>query len=350
MITGLCAPDGVLRWAQANQVSRIRNVPTDVPFHKLMNMLVCIILNDDGVMRHTDFDLNLLTVLNVLFEERSVTRTGQRLGRTQSAISNSLRKLRDTLGDPLLVRGAEGMVLTPKATALQVQVRELADMAEACLAGDGPFDPALADGDFRIGAPDRLSLPVMLPLLQTLRHRAPGVDIDLITTDRDQALALLDDDQIHLAVGWFERAPERFAAELMFEERLTVLCRQDHPILSVDNVDLETVLSFEHLVVSSSGDRKAGFDDLLARRGKRRDVAVSVSNFSVVTDLLNGDDLIGIFTRRVADVLAQRFGLATLDTPSEIPALDHYMVWHNRFDTDRRHEWLRARVTEACAG
>jgi len=167
---------------------------------------------------------------------------------------------------------------------------------------------------------------------------------------RDQALALLDDDQIHLAVGWFERAPERFAAELMFEERLTVLCRQDHPILSVDNVDLETVLSFEHLVVSSSGDRKAGFDDLLARRGKRRDVAVSVSNFSVVTDLLNGDDLIGIFTRRVADVLAQRFGLATLDTPSEIPALDHYMVWHNRFDTDRRHEWLRARVTEACAG
>jgi len=300
-------------------------------------------------MKSRTFDMNLLKVLNVLFEERSVTRTGDRLGRTQSAVSNSLKNLRDAMNDPLLVRGPEGLVLTPRAQVLEAQVREIIRMTESCLADSAEFDPSTASGRFRIGAPDRLSLPVMLPLFATLRARAPDIAVDLITTDREQALALLDRDQLDLAVGWFGRPSAHFNASLLFQERFVCLCRDGHPILRIEPaVDLATILSFPHLVVSAAADRKAAFDIMLERFGQRRHAAISVSNFSMVPSLLRDSDLIGIYTARVADVLARDFGLATKGMPAEIGPLDHYMVWHNRYNADRKHGWFREQVAAAC--
>lgn len=197
-----------------------------------------------------NFDMNLLVVLGVLMEERSVTRTGVRLGRTQSAISNSLKKLRDALDDPLLVKGPNGMVLTPKAVELQDQVQTILNMTQDCLLPQRPFEPSTASGRFRISAPDRLSLPVMLPFLKFLRRAA-------------------------------------------------------------------------------------------------RQVAISVSNFSTVASLLRDSDMIGIYAQRVADVLAEDTGLISLRLPSDIEKFDHYLVWHNRYDADPRHQWLRDQIMAA---
>lgn len=299
-------------------------------------------------MKHQHFDMNLLRVLGVLFEERSVTRTGDRLGRTQSAVSNSLRTLRQALNDPLLVRGPDGLVLTPKARQLQEKVRAVIRLTEACLADDEAFDPASAGGRFQIGAPDRLSLPVMLPLLKALRSQAPSIAVDLTTTDRDRALDLLDADRLDLAIGWFDGPPPRFDAAFLFDERLVCLCRKDHPVAGSGRpVALSTVLSFPHLVVSAADDRKAAFDIMLARIGERRHAAVSVSNFSMVPRLLGESDLVGIYTERVASVLARDFGLATRRLPAEIAPLEHYMVWHHRDDADRKHAWFRQQVLRA---
>ena len=132
----------------------------------------------DGVtMIPAAFDLNLLRVLDVLLEERNVTRTGERLGRTQSAVSNSLSRLRAAFGDPLLVRGPGGLVPTPKARALEPQVREALRAAGDCFDSPSTFDPESATGLFRIGAPDRLGLPVAVPLMKELRRTARIDDI-----------------------------------------------------------------------------------------------------------------------------------------------------------------------------
>jgi len=300
-------------------------------------------------MQHSTFDMNLLKVLNILFEERSVTRAGERLGRTQSAVSNSLRKLREILNDPLLVRGSDGLVLTPKARTLEEQVRNIIRMTDTCLADSAGFDPLSTSGRCRLGAPDRLSLPVMLPLLKTLRSLAPRLAVDLVTTDRNQALTLLDTDKLDIAIGWFDHPPTRFNASLLFQEVLVCLCRKRHPILETQGaIDLAKILSFPHLVVSSAGDRQAAFDTMLAGIGQQRDATISVSNFGLVPNLLRENDVIGVFTERIANVLARDSHLTTLPMPLEIGPLDHYLVWHNRYHADQQHQWIRDQVRQAC--
>lgn len=297
-----------------------------------------------------NFDMNLLVVLDVLIEERSVTRTGVRLGRTQSAISNSLRKLREALDDSLLVRGQGGMVLTPKAIALQSQVQAILGMTQKCLAPQQAFDPATAAGHIRMSAPDRLTLPVMLPLLKTLRRTAPGISIDLIHADREHALNGLDEDKLDVSIGWIDTPAARFNSSFLFSDFLTYVCRKDHPLArQKSHVTVEQILSFPQLTVSGASNRKAAFDDILTRRGLQRQVAISVSNFSTVASLLREGDLIGVYAGRVAAVLAASPDICAFQLPADIAKFDHYLVWHSRHDNDPRHQWLRDQVV-ATAG
>lgn len=151
-----------------------------------------------------NFDMNLFIVFHTLFEERSVTRTGERLGRTQSAVSNALRRLRDLFDDPLFVRTPSGLAATPRAEELAKNINQIVDLAEQCVQPEFEFDPSQSSAKFVLGAPDRLSLPVFLPFLEQLRKTAPGITIDLRTTDPDSAIQLISDGSIDLALGWFE--------------------------------------------------------------------------------------------------------------------------------------------------
>lgn len=294
-------------------------------------------------------DMNLFVVFHALMEERSVTRAGERLGRTQSAISNSLRRLRDMFRDPLFVRTPGGLQPTPRAVELGVSVAEMVRLSRECLREESDFAPETANARFVIGAPDRLSLPVMLPFLEKLRHDAPGISIDLRTTDRGHAIRLIEEREIDVALGWFDHLPPTVSRHNASSEPLVCLCRRDHPILRRPAPpDLEAVLSFPHLVVSSGGDRKAAFDALLKREGLARNSAISLTSFTMAPNLLLRSDMIGVFTKRTADYFAENYGLATCPLPMEIEPISHDLVWHRRLDADPRHLWLRQRLLQAC--
>ena len=300
-------------------------------------------------MRNKNFDLNLFKVLVALYEERSVSRAAVKLGRTQSAISNSLRKLREFMNDPLFIRAPEGLILTPKARELEEHARTVIRTTEAALSDNEKFDPVNAGGKFRIGAPDRLGLPVILPLFQSLRALAPNTSLHLMTTDRERALSFLDTDELDLVFGWIADPPARFDTLLMFRERFACLCRKDHPILrSGESLDLPLVLSFPHLVVSVAADSKAAFDFVLARMGEQRDTAILVPHFLMVPNLLKENRLIGVYTQRIAERLARDFDLVARPLSPEVEPLDQYMVWHKRYEADRRHRWFREQMAIAC--
>ena len=300
-------------------------------------------------MDSRNFDLNLLKVLAVLFEERSVSRTAVRLGRTQSAISNSLRKLRESIDDPLFIRSPGGLVPTPRAKALEERARAIVQMTDTILDDDGEFDPETERGRFRLGAPDRLGLPVILPFFQALRARAPNAALHLVTTDRETALSHLDADELDLVFGWIDRPPARFNVLLMFRENFACLCRKEHPILQYGGtLDLPVVLSFPHLVVSVAADAKAAFDIVLTRMGQERETAVLVPHFLMVPSLLKDGDLIGVYTQRIAQRLARDFDLVARPLTPAVEPLDQYMIWHKRYDADPRHSWFRDRMVEAC--
>ncbi|MBY6200993.1 LysR family transcriptional regulator [Maritalea mobilis] len=297
-----------------------------------------------------NFDLNLLIVLHVLLEERSVTRTGERLGRTQSAISNALKRLRDHFDDPLLVRTPDGLSPTPRAAELAPLVARILRDAGTAIAPRGGFDPATASAQFAIGAPDRFNLPVFLPLLEHLGRVAPGIVINLRTTDRDYAIRLIDEGEIDMAVGWFDATPPHLQRRLAFEDRFVCLCRRDHPLVAGGlHPTLDEILSYAHLVVSSTGDRRAAFDAVLDRHGVQRNIAATLMSFTIVPELLLTSDLIGVFTHRTAEYFVERYPLVTAPVPLEVAPIANHLIWHSRFDADEAHGWLRGRIEMACA-
>lgn len=295
------------------------------------------------------FDMNLFLVLHTLLEERSVTRTGHRLGRTQSAISNSLKRLRDTFEDPLFVRTPAGLSPTPKAVDLGKHIAEIIRLSDHCLTPEADFDPKVTEAHFVIGAPDRLSMPIFMPFLNRIRQIAPAVTIDLRTTDRNYAIRLIEDQEIDLALGWFDNLPPQIAKAHAFGEAFVVLCRPDHPVLANDGPrDLADLLTYPHLVVSSGGDRKAAFDAILARNGLRRNAVTSLTNFTMVPELLGRSNLVGVFTKRTADYFALKAGLAARPVPLAIDQISNDVIWHRRFDADKKHAWMRDQLIAAC--
>lgn len=290
-------------------------------------------------------DFNLLKVLDALIAERNVTRAGKRLGRSQPAVSNALHRLRELLGDDLLVRGPNGFVLTPRAEAIREPLQEAISLVEGCLVKGARFDPANATGVFRLSVPDRLSLVVVPELHVRLQKLAPKMVLQILTADRRQALDLLDADQADLALGWLDDKPTHMNAEFMTEESLYCVFRRDHPILRQrKKFDIESVLSFPHLVVSATGQRRAIFDDLLARHGLRRDVPVAVTNFTAVPHLLMRSDMIGVFTRLACDVFEKSFNLAKRPVPLDVGKIATNMVWQMRNERDPKHAWLRDQI------
>lgn len=296
-----------------------------------------------------NFDLNLFLVLHTLLEERSVTKTGERLGRTQSAISNSLKRLRDYYGDPLLVRTPEGLSPTPKASELAPMVAAIVAEAGACVSPASAFDPATATGRYVIGAPDRCNLPVILPFLEQLGALAPGLVVSLRTTDRDYATRLIETGEVDLAIGWIDRTPPHIKRFFAFEDQFVCLCRQDHPLLAQGgNPALTDILSFPHLVVSSTGDRRAAFDSVLDVHALSRTISATLMSFTIVPELLLQSNLVGVFTHRTAHYFARRYPLATAPVPLEVAPIANHLIWHRRYDADDAHSWLRGQIIAAC--
>jgi DNA-binding transcriptional LysR family regulator len=300
-------------------------------------------------MNLSGLDLNLLKVLDVLLAERNVTRAGKRLGRSQPAVSNALQRLRGLLGDELLVRGPDGFALTARAEAMRGPLRDALALVESCVAQEPAFDPAKASGVFRLSMPDRLSLALIPPLLDRLQRLAPAATLQIVTADRRQALDLIDADRVDVALGWFDDRPLHLNADVLMHEDLFCVVRRNHPILKRRTpLDIETVLSFPHLVVSATGTWRAIFDELLARHGRERRALVSATNFTAVPHLLSRSDMIGVFTEFAAEVFEASFGLVRRPVPIAVGPIETAMVWQLRHDRDRRHRWLREQIADVC--
>lgn len=297
-----------------------------------------------------NLDLNLLKVLDALIEERSVTRAARRLGRTQPAVSNALARLRSTLGDELFLRSPGGLELTARAQAVRQPVRDLIALAEICFSEQAQFDPSSAEGVFRIAMPDRLGLSVNSLMHERLSRLAPNMSLHVRTADRTQAIDLLRNDQVDIALGWLDEIPATMSKEKLLDEAFFCLLRAGHPALAKTGTLNEPALfDYPHLLVSATGNRVAIFDELLIPHKIERRVLVAVTNFSTVPFLLADSDMIGVFTQLVTRVFSDNFDLVQLPVPIDVGNIAASMVWHARNDGDKKHSWLREQMRQICA-
>lgn len=289
-------------------------------------------------------DLNLLRALDVLLDERHVTRAAARLHLTQPATSAALARLRASLGDPLLVRGERGLVLTPRAADLAPRVRSLMQQVEALAERPRRFDPTTSARRFTLATTDYL-LALLGPWLANLAAQAPGVDIALVAPESERMASRMERGEVDLAVLNLARIPEGLRSRAVLADRFVVVGRRDHPRLR-RALTLDTFCALEHVLVSPRGGSFSGpTDEALAGIGRARRVRLSLQNFNEVPALVATSDLVCVYPARLAARAAMP--LTIVEPPLPVPGFTMAAAWHERAHNDPANQWLRSAVHEA---
>lgn len=287
-------------------------------------------------------DLNLLVTLSVLLEERSVTAAGRRLGRTPSAMSHALGRLREMIGDPLFVRVGHRLQPTPAAEALAAPLHDTLSAVDALLR-QAPFEPSRAERSFRIIASDYLQRALLPGLVARLRVEAPGVDLRVlpVVPNLDAALA---DDSADLALGVSFSAPERLKMRALCPDRFVCVAR---PEVWSCGEDVAAWAALPHALVTPSLTLGGTVDRALAERGLRRRVVITLPHFLAAIALVEASDLVVTLPERLARALAPP-GLLIRPPPVPLAPLELVSLWHPRVHADPTHRWLRELVADSA--
>lgn len=292
-----------------------------------------------------NIDLNLLVVLDALLTEKHVTRTGLRLHLSQPAISHSLNKLRVLLDDPLLIRQGNEVVLSAFAQNLQAPLKDILGQIETLLGQSIDFVPVDSQRTFRVAMSDYGAAIVLPKLIVQLRAQAPGTSLVVIQDSRLGMLEQVEQGKIDLAVGVFAALPADVSIDVLFEETFTCLLnRRSLPENGV--LDLDSYLARPHLLVSTDGSTQGEVDNVLRSQGLQRRVAVNVPHWGAAPGMIADTDLILTVATRTLDNLPLGDTLVALAPPLTVAPFNYVQVWHNRFNQDPAHRWLRELVKQ----
>jgi DNA-binding transcriptional LysR family regulator len=291
-------------------------------------------------------DLNLLVTLDVLLAEGSVARAARRLRLSPSAMSRALARLRETTGDPLLVRAGRGLVPTPRAVELRERVGQLVQDAQSVLRPAEKLDLKKLVRSFTLRTSEGFVENFGPDLIARVAEQAPGVRLFFVQKP-DKDSAPLRDGVVHLETGVVEKttAPE-LRVQALFRDRYIGVVRMGHP-LSRGKLTPARFAGGRHILVSRQGLDKGPIDEALMPLGLERDIATIVGGFSTALGLARATDLIASVPERHTGSL--RAGMHSFPLPVATPEFTISMLWHPRLDADPAHRWLRGQVRDVCA-
>lgn len=292
-------------------------------------------------------DLNLLLTLDALLTEGSVARAAARLRLSPSAMSRALQRLRDTIGDPLLVRAGRGLAPTPRALELRAEVQDLVDRVTRTLRPAELLDIGSLARTFVIRARDGLIDSFGADLVAAVARDAPDVRLHFLPRiDRDGRAMRQDDTDLELGVIGAVTSPE-LRSQALVRDRFVGVMREGHP-------DAGAITTAEaYCRVGHVGDFRHQPDGgpvqaALQARGLKRDVRVVVSSFGAAIQLAGRSDLVATVPELHTNGVVSNVILFPL--PFETPEITVSMIWHPRLDADPAHRWLRQLVRSVFAG
>lgn len=295
-------------------------------------------------------DLNLLITLDAVLAEGSVTRAARRLRLSPSAMSRALARLRETTGDPLLVRAGRGLVPTPRAIELRERVGQLVQDAQAVLRPAEQLDLTRLVRTFTLRARDGFVENFGAELIARVGAAAPGVRLCFVQKPNKESASLRDGSvDLETGVVAATTGPE-VRAQALFRDRFVGVVRAGHA-LSRGEVTPSRYAGGRHIGVSRRGlemrSMRGPIDDALAPFGLERAIATIVGDFSSALALARGSDLIASVPERQTGNL--RAGMHSFPLPLPAPQITLSLLWHPRLDADPAHRWLRGLVLDVCA-
>ncbi|MDQ3059256.1 MAG: LysR family transcriptional regulator [Pseudomonadota bacterium] len=303
-------------------------------------------------------DLNLLRVFDEVMAERSLTRAARNLSLTQPAVSNALRRLRETLGDELVQRSGQGMAPTPRAVAIWPAVREALGQLQASLIPN-EFVPAEATTAFVLAMADATAAELIPGLTDILEHEAPGVGIRVVPLTTRDPRQLLDEESCDLAVGYFPSVvpdltakaqsgePMPFLFQRLYDGEYVCVMRKDHPLAS-GTLSLDDFCAARHMLVSFSGRPYGFIDESLAALGRERRVVLTVNQFFTAGRVVAHSNLLTVLPRHFVRVTGIAGELALRALPFAVSPVRVDALWHRRSQQRSAHVWLRQAVARAA--
>jgi DNA-binding transcriptional LysR family regulator len=265
------------------------------------------------------------------------------LGLTQSAISQSLKRLRDIFGDELFLRRPHGMEPTAMALALEAPVAAAVDALRGALGAARSFDPATATGQVRIAALDAEQAVLIPPLAARLRLLAPGLTLSVLPLGRGAALEALAEGRADLVLGYVWNLPEAISGEPLYDESFLVAGRPE-ALPRAPSISLDDYCAADHVLISPGGDLRGVVDGQLEAIGRSRRVILGLPAFLPALAAVAASGALVTLPARVARAFAPGFGLATAEPPIPVRSFPVSVFWHRRNDTDPRTTWIRQQL------
>jgi len=290
----------------------------------------------------TQIDTNLLVALDVLLEMQSVTQAATRMHVTQPAMSQTLRRLRELFGDPLLVKVKGGMDLTPRAKHLVAPLRLALTQLRGVLEVLPDFVPYESELQFRaifqFGA----------AIIRYLNREAPKTVLQLKTLSLENTILALQNGDLDLATGVFPTSTSGLSRESLYEESYLCIIDEKHPLSGSEEVSIEAFISYPHGMFNPLGYGDSFVDILLRERGVKRHVAVRVPHFQYIPSLLLETNLIFTVPSRFAEYWQRWYPIKLFQPPIPVPTYTLELLWNKRLDHDPAHMWLRDLVRKVA--
>jgi DNA-binding transcriptional LysR family regulator len=304
-------------------------------------------------------DLNLLRVFDEVMAERNLTRAAHNLAMTQPAVSNALRRLRETLGDDLVRRAGYGVEPTPVGLALWPTVRDALAQLRQSLA-PGAFDPSVASNAFVLAMADATAAKIVPALVDILEREAQGVNVRILPLTTRDPRELLESGAADLAIGHFpgvlaelsaihlQDSSPRFLHQRLYDGEYVVVMRHDHPLAQAP-LTLDRFCAARHLLVSFSGRAYGFVDEALTVLSRRRRVVLTVNQFFTAGLVVASTDLLTVLPRHFVGATGIEHKLALSELPLAVPAVHVDTLWQRQAEHNSAHRWLRGAVERASA-
>ncbi len=285
-------------------------------------------------------DLNLLVIFNQLLIDRRVSVAAEKLGLTQPATSNALKRLRAILKDELFVRTTRGMEPTPYALYLAEPVSYALGTLQGVLSQRDSFVPQTSQRTFALSITDIGEIYFMPTLIGALAKLAPNIKISTLRNNAANLRDEMESGSVDIAIGLIPSLKTGFFQRRLFKQKYVCMFRKDHPVAKKP-ISINQYKTLNHVGVTSAHTGHAELDQLLERKGIHRNIALHVPHFVAVGHILQSSDLIATVPERFADKCQTPFGLTTSELPIKLPEIAINLFWHSKYNQEPGNIWLR---------